>query len=122
MACDVSRRRPEVVCVFELFVFPCCAELAECDGKDGRPLYVGCNGTVFDMASHPTGPGFYGPGAGYYCFVGRDATVMFARMLLDPNHPDCQNTVLSNQERDTMMDWVRSQGWCRAFLPSLLLV
>ncbi len=51
------------------------AELAGCNGVDGRPLLVGINGYVLDMSSHPTGPSFYGPGNTYNVFTGRDATV-----------------------------------------------
>ena len=67
---------------------------------------MGVNGTVFDMASHPSGPSFYGPGSAYHGFVGRDATLMFARMIIDPAQLAGQSSVMSNMERDTMMDWV----------------
>ena len=70
-------------------------------------MLVGINGTVFDMASHPTGPSFYGPGNSYNGFCGRDATLMFARMIVDPSAP-IGAPEMSNMERDTMMEWVGS--------------
>jgi predicted heme/steroid binding protein len=27
------------------------AELSRCDGKEGRPAYIGCNGTVYDATA-----------------------------------------------------------------------
>lgn len=46
-------------------------EIADCRGEGGRPLLTAINGYVFDLASHPTGPSFYGPGETYHVFTGR---------------------------------------------------
>lgn len=47
-------------------------ELAEHDGKDPEaPIYVAIKGTVFDVSAKRA---MYGPGAGYSCFAGKDAS------------------------------------------------
>ncbi len=63
---------------------PARAELAPFTGADGGSILVACDGVVFDMASHPTGVDFYGPGRGYGIFAGADATVGLATMNLKP--------------------------------------
>lgn len=81
------------------------ADLAQYDGEDGRPMYTACNGVVFDMSSHYDGKMFYSKGQGYNCFIGRDASLMFARLSLDPKDADGDKT-LSMMERDAMDGWV----------------
>ncbi len=81
------------------------AELRSCDGVDGRPLYIGINGVVLDVGSHPSGPGFYGPGAGYNCFAGRDATMLFAKSELDASKIDCLGTTMTEAEERSLLGW-----------------
>lgn len=46
--------------------------LKEFDGTDPeKPIYLGINGTIFDVSASPA---FYGPGGHYNHFVGKDAT------------------------------------------------
>ncbi|KAK4496931.1 hypothetical protein PRZ48_011380 [Zasmidium cellare] len=48
------------------------SELKAYDGTDpDKPIYLGINGTIFDVSASPA---FYGPGGHYHHFVGRDAT------------------------------------------------
>lgn len=48
-------------------------ELAKYDGSDpSLPLLLGMNGDVFDVTEK--GSGFYGKGAAYNCFAGKDST------------------------------------------------
>lgn len=47
------------------------AELARYNGVGGADIYLGVDGYVFNMSSHPSGPDFYGPGKGYGAFAGR---------------------------------------------------
>lgn len=47
------------------------AEIAGATGEAGAPLLVAVGGYVFDMASHPSGITFYGPGSGYHVMAGR---------------------------------------------------
>lgn len=47
-------------------------ELKAYDGTDpDKPIYLGINGTIFDVSASPA---FYGPGGHYHHFVGKDAT------------------------------------------------
>ncbi|KXS96537.1 hypothetical protein AC579_4613 [Pseudocercospora musae] len=47
-------------------------ELKAYDGTDPeKPIYLGINGTIFDVSASPA---FYGPGGHYNHFVGKDAT------------------------------------------------
>jgi len=51
-------------------------DLARADGADpGAPLYLAILGEVYDVTA---GRKYYGPGEGYHCFVGRDASAAFA--------------------------------------------
>jgi predicted heme/steroid binding protein len=47
------------------------AELRPFNGTAGKDIYLAADGFVFNMSTHPTGPSFYGPGAGYGGFAGR---------------------------------------------------
>jgi len=82
------------------------SQLNQYKGLDGRPIYLACNGVVFDMSSHESGPTFYGKGGPYEIFSGADASVGLALMSTDPstwtkNHV----TELSASELDVMRDW-----------------
>ena len=57
------------------------AELKEYNGTDAsKPLLLGCGGKVFDVSS---ARGFYGPGAAYGVFAGKDASRGLARMEIE---------------------------------------
>lgn len=59
------------------------AELAAYDGSDpAAPLLLGMGGDVFDVTAK--GAQFYGKGAGYNLFAGRDSTRALALGSLDP--------------------------------------
>lgn len=81
------------------------ADLAPFNGENGRPLYVGVNGKVFDVTE---GADFYGAGGPYHAFTGRDATVMLGKMEASPEGPDLSTPVreLHEMERDTLYGWV----------------
>ncbi|KAF2104671.1 cytochrome b5 [Rhizodiscina lignyota] len=50
-------------------------ELKGYDGSiEGRPIYVGLNGSIYDVTA---GARVYGPGGGYHFFAGRDAARAF---------------------------------------------
>ena len=46
-------------------------ELKPFDGTADKPIYLGINGTIFDVSASPA---FYGPGGHYHHFVGKEAT------------------------------------------------
>uniref|UniRef100_A0A0G4FB31 Cytochrome b5 heme-binding domain-containing protein n=1 Tax=Chromera velia CCMP2878 TaxID=1169474 RepID=A0A0G4FB31_9ALVE len=83
------------------------AELAEFDGSDGKPVYIGCKGVVYDMTSHPDGRTMYGPGGSYNVFAGKDATRAFAKFNFDQqemNKGDWSD--LNVFENEMLQSWV----------------
>jgi predicted heme/steroid binding protein len=82
------------------------SQLNQYKGLDGRPIYLACNGVVFDMSSHESGPTFYGKGGPYEIFSGADASVGLALMSTDPSTwTKSLVTELSASEMDVMRDW-----------------
>ncbi|KAG0212785.1 Bifunctional protein GlmU [Mortierella sp. GBA30] len=79
-------------------------ELAQHDGTDpNAPIYVAIKGTVFDVSTKKE---MYGPGAGYHCFAGKDASKALGKSSLKPE--DCIPDIsgLDEKERKTLDDWV----------------
>ena len=78
-------------------------ELADMDGKDGRPLYLSIRGRIYDVTS---GRSFYGPGRSYHHFIGRDASRAFATGC---SQPACLVPHLDGLSRDDLREvdrWV----------------
>jgi len=60
-------------------------ELAKHDGTNASaPIYVAIKGTVFDVSSKKE---MYGPGAGYHCFAGKDASKVISHSFTLHAHP-----------------------------------
>jgi len=77
------------------------AELREYNGTDpSKPLLLGCGGRVFDVSSSR---GFYGPGAAYGVFAGRDASRGLARMEIEYKGADISD--LSGSQQVTLQEW-----------------
>jgi predicted heme/steroid binding protein len=52
-------------------------ELSKYDGTDASlPIYVAIKGSVFDVSTKKES---YGPGAGYHCFAGKDASKVISQ-------------------------------------------
>eukprot|EP00339_Tiarina_fusa_P019108 CAMPEP_0117073566 /NCGR_PEP_ID=MMETSP0472-20121206/51808_1 /TAXON_ID=693140 ORGANISM="Tiarina fusus, Strain LIS" /NCGR_SAMPLE_ID=MMETSP0472 /ASSEMBLY_ACC=CAM_ASM_000603 /LENGTH=197 /DNA_ID=CAMNT_0004798187 /DNA_START=123 /DNA_END=716 /DNA_ORIENTATION=- len=62
-------------------------ELAEYDGLDGGPLFLGIKGRVYDVSAKQS---FYGEDGKYNLFVGKDATHAFATGCLQDTE-ECVN-------------------------------
>lgn len=83
-------------------------QLSRSKGENGQPLYIavkdpfGDKTSVFDVSS---GRDFYGPGAGYHVFVGRDATYGLATSSLDPDKLDGDLDSLTQSQKDTHIQW-----------------
>ena len=76
------------------------AELKEFDGADqSKPLLLGCGGKVFDVSSARA---FYGPGAGYGVFAGRDASRGLGRMEIEYKGADISD--LSGSQQVTLQE------------------
>jgi predicted heme/steroid binding protein len=82
------------------------SQLSQYKGLEGRPIYLACNGVVFDMSSHESGPTFYGKGGPYEIFSGADASIGLALMSTDPaTWTKSLVSELSASELDVMRDW-----------------
>jgi len=69
------------------------------------------------MASHPTGPDFYGPGKGYSIFSGADATIGLATMNLKPAEwAATPHAALTGEQLTTL------NGWATKFLEKYTVV
>jgi len=78
-------------------------QLREYDGTDGKRIYMGCLGDVFDVTP---AKGFYGPGAAYGCFAGVDATRGLAMMKKHQRYIDDPRTdLLSSKQLKVAKDW-----------------
>ena len=76
------------------------AELRPFDGSDpSKPLLLGCGGKVFDVSS---ARGFYGPGAAYGVFAGKDASRGLARMEIEYTTADVSD--LSGSQQVTLQE------------------
>jgi membrane-associated progesterone receptor component len=116
------RRVPEIPkppppTVFRTFV-P--TQLLEFDGTDGKPIYFGVRGKVFDVSS---GRNFYGPGGPYSNFAGRDASRGLAKGSFDESMltEDLEGPLddladLAADELDTL------RGWEERFMDKYLVV
>jgi membrane-associated progesterone receptor component len=74
------------------------------EGRVDPPLYVGCNGKVFDVSFG--GFDMYKPGAGYNRFAGIDASRALAKMSFEPSDVgsrDCSD--LTPEQVKVLEDW-----------------
>ena len=78
------------------------SDLREFDGSNGRKIYVGADGLVFDVTKARD---LYGSGGTYAAFAGRDASRMLARGVLATND-DEDRAPLSLTQRAALKAWV----------------
>ncbi|EQC39164.1 hypothetical protein SDRG_03370, partial [Saprolegnia diclina VS20] len=79
-------------------------ELRPFNGEDGKPIYVAIKGDVYDVS---TKADFYGPGAGYHLFAGRETARALAKMSFEA--ADLDNTDISElnfMEKEVLNDWI----------------
>jgi membrane-associated progesterone receptor component len=77
-------------------------ELLAFAGVDGAPIYLSCLGTVFDVTS---GADFYGPGAGYGVFAGKEVTRPLAKMAIADAEANAGWGNLNEEQRGIVQDW-----------------
>ncbi|KAF9940179.1 hypothetical protein BGZ67_008220 [Mortierella alpina] len=79
-------------------------ELAKHDGTNAsEPIYVAIKGKVFDVSTKKE---MYGPGAGYHCFAGKDASKALGKSSLKPEDCIPDYSGLDEKEMKTLDDWV----------------
>ncbi|EFN57115.1 hypothetical protein CHLNCDRAFT_34937 [Chlorella variabilis] len=81
-------------------------ELSKYNGRDPmRPLLLAVRGRVFDVT---TGRAFYGPGAGYHLFAGREVARALAKVAVEEE--ECTDNLegLSKAELESLADWERT--------------
>jgi len=93
--------------------------LRKCNGVKGAPLLVAVRGNVYDV-----GPGrsFYGPGAAYHVFAGRDASRGLATNSLDEDEKDDLDGPLDELKGLTDDQTEALNGWEERFRSKYLLV
>lgn len=57
----------------------------EFDGSNGKPIYIGVMGEVFDVSEASN---FYGEGGPYHLFAGRDASRSLAKSSFEEHDLD----------------------------------
>ncbi|KAF9968718.1 hypothetical protein BGZ70_009640 [Mortierella alpina] len=78
-------------------------ELKEHDGtEENSTIYVAIKGTVFDVTAKKA---MYGPGGGYHCFAGRDASKALGMSSLKVEDCVADYSGLTEKELKTMEDW-----------------
>ncbi|KAF9208638.1 hypothetical protein BGZ49_008206 [Haplosporangium sp. Z 27] len=78
-------------------------ELAQHDGsKDDSKIFVAIKGTVFDVSAKRA---MYGPGGGYHCFAGKDASKALGKSSLKVEDCVADYSELNETERKTLDDW-----------------
>ncbi|KAF7297510.1 Cytochrome b5 heme-binding domain-containing protein [Mycena indigotica] len=78
------------------------AQLAEFDGKDGRPIYVSIKGTVFDVTRNAA---VYGPGQSYAVFAAKDGSRGLGMSSLKEEDAVPDYSVLDEKDLKVLNDW-----------------
>jgi membrane-associated progesterone receptor component len=78
-------------------------ELAQFAGQTSTtPIYISVRGNVYDVSA---GRGFYGPGAGYHAFAGKEASRALGKMQVSEEECNAGWTNLNEEHRQTLADW-----------------
>jgi len=80
-------------------------QVSEHKGISGdKSIWIAIKGKIYDVSSKPT---FYGPGAGYHIFAGRDATRGLALTSLDVKDVD-NPSIADLTDLSTLNEWIAS--------------
>ncbi|KAF9582684.1 hypothetical protein BGW38_010895 [Lunasporangiospora selenospora] len=78
-------------------------ELAQHDGANAEtPIYVAIKGIVFDVSGKKA---MYGPGGGYHCFAGKDASKALGKSSLKLEDCVADYSDLDEKEHKVLDDW-----------------
>eukprot|EP00467_Chlorarachnion_reptans_P024815 CAMPEP_0114489188 /NCGR_PEP_ID=MMETSP0109-20121206/1749_1 /TAXON_ID=29199 /ORGANISM="Chlorarachnion reptans, Strain CCCM449" /LENGTH=126 /DNA_ID=CAMNT_0001665669 /DNA_START=140 /DNA_END=520 /DNA_ORIENTATION=- len=79
-------------------------ELEFFDGTDGKPIFIALKGKIYDVTSKAK---FYGPGAIYGMFAGRDASRGLGKMSLEKQDVDDPRTNdFTEKDLESLNKWV----------------
>ena len=76
--------------------------LAPFTGVDGRAIYVSLKCVVYDVSA---GVNFYGPGAPYAFFAGKEVSRCLGKMEMDETEANAGWRNLSEEHMQTLNDW-----------------
>jgi len=76
--------------------------LAQFNGVNGCPIYISVLGVVYDVSA---GRDFYGPGASYHCFVGKDSSRSLAKMQINDLEANASWRNLNEEHMKTLQEW-----------------
>lgn len=88
-------------------------QLREFNGNNGKPIYIALKGEVYDASK---GRNYYGEGASYHCFAGRDASRAMAKFSFDEDilaNPDISD--LGPFERSMLDDFIHKFKYYRCY-------
>ncbi|BDA42620.1 probable membrane-associated progesterone receptor component 2 [Coccomyxa sp. Obi] len=77
-------------------------ELSQYDGIKREEIYISVRGKVYDMTP---GKDFYGPGAGYHVFAGKECSRALAKMSLSAEDCTGQLDDLDEKQLKVLDDW-----------------
>eukprot|EP00759_Apiculatamorpha_spiralis_P054020 PhF_6_TR6762/c0_g1_i1/m.9756/K17278/PGRMC1_2; membrane-associated progesterone receptor component len=77
-------------------------KLLEYNGTDGRPIYISVRGVVYDVTP---GVDFYGPGAGYSVFAGKDVSRSLGKMSISDTEANAGWDNLSEEHMKVLIEW-----------------
>mmetsp|Transcript_24003 Transcript_24003/g.33565 ORF Transcript_24003/g.33565 Transcript_24003/m.33565 type:complete len:129 (+) Transcript_24003:139-525(+) len=80
-------------------------ELTYFDGTNGKPIFIALKGVIYDVSSKAK---FYGPGAIYGLFAGRDASRGLGKMSMDQQDvEDPRMDDFSEKDAESLQKWVQ---------------
>eukprot|EP01027_Heterolobosea_sp_BB2_P007552 GEZU01011232.1.p1 GENE.GEZU01011232.1~~GEZU01011232.1.p1 ORF type:complete len:203 (-),score=47.70 GEZU01011232.1:86-646(-) len=96
---DPAPKEPRVLQDFTL------ESLKQYTGENGTDIYISVLGKVYDVTP---ARGFYGPGAAYNCFAGKEASIALAKHSLDDKYTNQWDTSkLTWSEMDDLNGWIQ---------------
>lgn len=78
-------------------------QLQHFDGTRGRPIYIALKGVIYDVSEAPQ---YYGPGAPYHVFAGRECSRALALVKVARSECNDQLADLGDEELNTLEGWV----------------
>ncbi|ESL08722.1 hypothetical protein TRSC58_03571 [Trypanosoma rangeli SC58] len=77
-------------------------ELSKYNGENGTPIYISVMGVVYDCS---TATEFYGTGAFYHVFAGKDVSRCLAKMLISDEEANASWSNLAEEHREVLDEW-----------------